>query len=135
MPARSMTTATMTVTADVAADVVGLGGYTHPLFHPVDPAERPLPGQAVLLFMGGLVEQSGVLDHAVAMLEISNARFATLVRPGARLRVEVTPGAAEPARNGRFRQTFTWTAYDEGSGIVATVEVLMLLNELEEEGA
>ena len=116
------------VTADLARQLVDAGGYTHPLFHPEDPADRPLPGQAVLLLMGGLVEQSGALDHAVAMLELRRARFHTMVRPGSRIHVEVEPGGSEPTKNGRARQELTWTAYDD-DGAVATVEVLMLVEE------
>lgn len=124
-----MTTATREVTVDLAARLVESGGYTHPLFHPDDPTDRPLPGQAVLLLMGGLVEQSGVLDHAVAMLEIRRARFHTMVRPGSRIRVEVAPGPTEPVKSSRVHQELTWTAYDDDNEAVATVEVLMLVKE------
>jgi hypothetical protein len=122
------TTPTREVTAELATQLVESGGYTHPLFHPDDPADRPLPGQAVLLLMGGLVEQSGVLDHALAMLEIRRARFHAMVRPGSRIRVEVTPGPAEAVKAGRTHQQVTWTAFDD-NGAVATAEVLMLVRE------
>jgi acyl dehydratase len=128
----SLTTSTpsVQVTSDLAATLVESGGYTHPLFHPADSTTRPLPGQAVLLLMGGLVEQSGVLDHAIALLEIRQARFTAMVRPGARLRVEVAAGPAEPVGNGRARQEVSWTAYVDGKdGAVATAEVLMLVSE------
>lgn len=123
------TTPVVEVTAELATQLVELGGFTHPLFHPDDPGDCPLPGQAVLLLMGGLVEQSGVLDHAVALLEIRRARFSSMVRPGSRLRVEVVPGSFDRVRQGRARQEVTWTAYDDKGEVVATVEVLMLVNE------
>lgn len=115
------------VTEELAAQLVDAGGYTHPLFHPDEPAERPLPGQAVLLLMGGLVEQSGALDHAVAMLEIRQARFKAMVRPGHRLHVELTSAAPEPVKPGLARQEVTWTAYADDDEVVATVDVLMLV--------
>jgi hypothetical protein len=127
----SLTTSTPTVevTSDLTTTLVEAGGYTHPLFHPADPASRPLPGQAVLLLMGGLVEQSGALDHAIALLEIRRATFTAMVRPGTRLRVEVAPGRAEPVSNGRARQEVTWTGYDDDKDeAVATVQVLMLVH-------
>lgn len=128
-------TPTVEVTAELAATLVRAGGYTHPLFHPDDPATRPLPGQAVLLLMGGLVEQSGVLDHAIALLEIRRTRFTAMVRPGTRLRVEVGSGPAEPDGRGRARQEVTWTGYDDDKDeAVATAEVLMLVREPDEEG-
>lgn len=122
------------VTDELAAQLVGAGGYTHPLFHPDDPADRPLPGQAVLLLMGGLVEQSGVLDHAVALLEIRRARFSAMVRPGSRLHVEVTAAEAEPVKPGLARQEVTWAAYADDEA-VATVDVLMLVKVPAKEGA
>lgn len=125
-----VSTPALQVTADLATTLVETGGYTHPLFHPGDPAARPLPGQAVLLLMGGLVEQSGVLDHAIALLEIRRARFTAMVRPGARLRVEVVAGLAEPASRGRARQEVTWTAYDDDKDeAVAIADVLMLVRD------
>jgi hypothetical protein len=135
--AGSVTTSTPTVevTSDLAATLVEAGGYTHPLFHPEDPATRPLPGQAVLLLMGGLVEQSGLLDHAIALLEIRRTRFTAMVRPGTRLRVEVEAGVSVPDGRGRARQEFTWTGYDDDKDeAVASTEVVMLVREPREEG-
>ena len=59
--------------ADAEA-LIRIGGYTHPLF--TDPAfaaasrfgKVPLPGQAVLLVMGGLVEQTDRFDETVIAL-------------------------------------------------------------------
>lgn len=125
----SIRTPSVRVTVELAATLVRAGGYTHPLFHPEDPLHRPLPGQAVLLLMGGLVEQSGALDHAVALLEVRRARFGAMVRSGSQVVVEVAEGGSEPVTRGRARQTVTWTAYD-GRGIeVASADVLMLVRE------
>ncbi len=129
----SVTTPSVQITEDLIETLVGAGGYTHSLFRAGDPARRPLPGQAVLLLMGGLVEQSGVLDHAVALLEMRSVRFNAMVRPGTRLRVEVDGAAPEPTREGRARQWLTWTAYDEEM-VVAEAEVLMLVRAADEGG-
>jgi len=115
------------VTEELAAQLVDAGGYTHPLFHPDEPADRPLPGQAVLLLMGGMVEQSGALDHAVALLEIRRARFTSMVRPGQQLQVELASAAPEPVKPGLALQEVTWTAYTDDQEVVATVDVVMLV--------
>lgn len=128
----AMRTPSVLLTEELVGTLVDRGGYTHPLFHPDDPARRPLPGQAVLLLMGGLVEQSGVLDHAIAMLEIRRARFTATALPGASLHVEVEPGEATPTRSGKASQVVTWTAYDDEDTTIAEAEVLMLVRPSEQ---
>ena len=128
-------TPSVLVTDTLARTLVEAGGYIHPLFYPDEPAERPLPGQGVLLLMGGLVEQSGVLDHAVALLEIRRARFLSMVRPGARLHVEVEQGDPIPTQNGNARQEVRWTAYDDDGTLVAQADVLMLVRGADQGGA
>jgi hypothetical protein len=131
---RVVTTPSVLVTDELATELVTRGGYTHPLFHPAEPAERPLPGQAVLLLMGGLVEQSGALDHAVAMLEIRSARFTAMVRPGTELHVDISLGTPEPTRTpGKARQVLTWNARDDDGTDLATAEVVMLVRHEPEE--
>jgi acyl dehydratase len=79
-----------------AATLIGVGGYTHPLF--TDPehlatspfASRPWPGQALLLVMGGLVEQTGLFDGwAVALLGFDSVRFTAPACDGDTVTVEV----------------------------------------------
>jgi acyl dehydratase len=62
--------------------LVARGGYTHPLFS--DPvylrsspfAARPWPGEAVLLVMGGLAEQTGLYDGwAIALTGFDGVTF------------------------------------------------------------
>src|SRR5688500_15585695 len=54
--------------------LVDLGGDTHPLFTNPEFAKRtpigrtPFPGEAVLLLMGGLLEQSGKFDETTIAL-------------------------------------------------------------------
>jgi acyl dehydratase len=92
--------------SDVHA-LVAAGGYTHPLFtDPVYAAASPfgrppVPGEAVLLVMGGLVEQSGRFDETViALLGFDAVRFASPAFAGDEVRVEVRVSSKEPTRDG-----------------------------------
>lgn len=122
------------VTAETIETLVSTGGYTHPLFQRTD-GGRPLPGQGLLLLMGGLVEQSGVLDHAIAMVEIRRVSFAAMVVAGTTVRVRLAPGASRTTSSGKTLQEWTWTAIDGADGVLATAEVLMLVNSVPHEEA
>ncbi len=123
------------VTPELIDDLVRLGGYTHPLFAEASAnSDRPLPGQGVLLLIGGLVEQSGQLDDAVALLEMSRVRFHRMVTAGTRLHVEIERGIERLTPGGRRLAEFTWSAFD-GDEPVATVDVVMLMNQTEQEKA
>jgi len=116
------------VTGDLVATLVSRAGYTHPLFHPPPGGDGPpLPGQGVLLLMGGLVEQSGALDDAVALLELRRARFLAQVRAGATLRVRIEPLASRTTSSGRAVRDYRWTAVDGEGRPVAEVEAVMLM--------
>ncbi|MFS3126878.1 hypothetical protein ACLM5J_00575 [Nocardioides sp. Bht2] len=118
------------LTSDVVSGLITVGGFTHPLFRQPDGLvveDPPLPGQAVLLLAGGLVEQCGVLDDAVAMVEMRSARFHRMVRAGSRLRVRVEPGEARATRSQRWVQEFVWQVLDDAGALVATVDVVMLM--------
>lgn len=93
--------------ADLEA-IVALGGYTHPLFADADHAAasplggRVLPGQGVLLLMGGLVEQAGRLGaDVVALVGLDEVRFAAPVRPGDEVLVAVEVLERERRPDGR----------------------------------
>jgi acyl dehydratase len=120
------------VTADLVHELIELGGYTHPLFQ-ADRAEQgpPLPGQAVLLLMGGLVEQSGVLDDATALLELRRVRFHRMVAPGTSLRVRLAAGAETTTASGKLLREYAWTALDGAGEVLAEAEVLMLMGRQE----
>ena len=120
------------VTQPLIDGLVGLGGYTHPLFNPA-PGERaagaraPMPGQGVLLLMGGLVEQSGLLDHAIALIELREVRFRTMVEAGMTLHVELTPGESRETSGGKIVQHYRWVAVDAGGAPVVEATALMLV--------
>ena len=129
MSDRSFDQPSVLVTDELISTLVSTGGYTHPLFNPnAEMTEfRPLPGQAVLLLMGGLVEQSGLLDHAIALLEIKRVRFDKMVGSGSRLVVDITEGARSKTSTGKILQEFVWVANDESGEQCARAEVLMLM--------
>ncbi|MFC6152123.1 MaoC/PaaZ C-terminal domain-containing protein [Nocardioides yefusunii] len=133
MSATYVETDSVQVDADLVSTVVGRGGYTHPLFDVATHGEStPLPGQGVLLLAGGLVEQSGVLDDAVALLEMKSVRFTQMVRAGDTLRVRVTPGSHRATSSGKHVQEFAWqivvVASPHGVDTVAEADIVMLMN-------
>lgn len=124
----------LAVTAELVARLVSLGGYIHPLFRPSDddPAAQdrvPLPGQGVLHLAGGLVEQSGLLDRAVALLEIRKVSFRAMVRAGDTIWVRILPGAYRPSKNGRAVQEFDWQVRSGEDLTVAHASVVMLMEQ------
>jgi acyl dehydratase len=126
------------VTDAMIATLVETGGYTHPLFSPSaeDRASGrpvPLPGQAVLLLMGGLVEQSGALDDAIAMVELRRARFHAMVTAGSSLRVVITPLESTTTSSGKLLTVYRWVAVDSEGAEVAEVEAVMLRNNTAQE--
>lgn len=135
MSATYVETAPVRVTTDLVSQIVHVGGYTHPLFQPREEDDAksghqvPLPGQGVLLLAGGLVEQSGLLDGALALLEIRAAAFAAMVRSGDEIRVRVTPGDHRPSRRGHTVQNFDWQVLSADDESVASVAVTMLVEE------
>ncbi|MGW0505813.1 hypothetical protein [Micromonospora sp. NPDC003241] len=118
------------VDADLVDTLIGRGGYTHPLFQRVDGDADgpPLPGQAVVLLLGGLVEQSGLLDDAIALLELRRARFHRMVKAGTTLRVRIERVASRVTSRGTYVVDFRWTGIDADDEPVAEVEAVMLMN-------
>lgn len=120
------------VTADLVATLVERGGYTHPLFHDTAVSRGlgsspPLPGQAVLLLAGGLVEQSGALERAVALVELREVRFLRMVRAGDVLHVSLIPGDGRATRGGRLVRNDGWTVLDAAGHTVLQATAVMLM--------
>jgi acyl dehydratase len=119
------------VTQSLIDGLVGLGGYTHPLFNPgarqlSEGTRAPMPGQGVLLLMGGLVEQSGLLDHAIALLELREVRFLKMLKAPTTLHVEITPGASKTTSSGKTIQHYQWTAIDAVGTRILEAQATML---------
>ena len=114
--------------------LVSQAGYTHPLFNPT-PEERaagqvvPLPGQGVLVLAGGLAEQSGVLDKAIALLEMKSVRFLKMTSAGSFLHLELTPGSDTSTTSGKVIREFTWTMRDDHGDAVMEATIVMLMCE------
>jgi len=132
-PADSFLTLALDIPEKMRRDAVHLGGFTHPLF--TRPAEvrlqggSPLPGQAVLLLMAGLVEQSGRMDDAIALLGMSDVRFRRPVSPGSRMHVRVDVIAHVPRPGGRTIREMRWTALDGDGSVLADAAVQLLVSD------
>jgi 3-hydroxymyristoyl/3-hydroxydecanoyl-(acyl carrier protein) dehydratase len=130
-PGEEFTTPSLDVTERMRADLVRLGGYTHPLFTrpPDDPGSlgRLLPGEAVLLLMGGLAEQSGRLDDAIVLTGLDDVRFFRPLVPGNRIAVAVRVLSLELASRGQAACRMRWQAVGGDGDIHAEVVVRMLL--------
>jgi acyl dehydratase len=128
----SFETPTRTVDDETVRSLITTGGYTHPLF--TDPAfaaaspfgRTPLPGQALLLIMGGLVEQSGRFDETViALTGFDDVRFVAPAVAGDTLRVFVEVKAKEPSRS-RATLVMRWRCLHERDETVAEATARML---------
>ncbi len=120
----------ITVTEQLRADAVRVGGYTHPLFtrpEEVSLAEgSPVPGQALLMIMGGLVEQSGRVDDAVVLVGIDDVRFRRPAVVGTVVRVRVEVVDEQEHRSGNRLRVMRWTALSNDEVLVAsTVRMLV----------
>lgn len=129
-------TASVEVTPELIETIVSTGGYTHPLFNPtpVQQAEgstAPLPGQGILLLMGGLLEQSGALDHAIAMVELKSVKFLQMVKAGTSLSVDLVPTESHLTSSGKLIQNYRWTALDGNDVPVAEAHAVMLMHPID----
>lgn len=131
-----MRTASVDVTPELIETIISTGGYTHPLFNPTaaeqaEGASAPLPGQGILLLMGGLLEQSGALDHAIAMVELKNVTFKQMVTAGTSLSVELVPTGSRVTSSGKVIQNYRWTALDGDDVPVVEAHAVMLMHPVE----
>ena len=117
----SFTTGKRTLDAGLVRALIAMGGYTHPLFTDSSylaktPFDRtPLPGQAVLLLMGGLVEGTGRLDETtIALLGFDAVRFDAPAFVDDTIHVEVTVLGKQPTASGeRGVVTFRWRCVNQ----------------------
>lgn len=114
------------VTDELVATLLDAGGFVHPLFAASNPS-RPLPGQGVLLLMGGMLERSGALDHAIAMVGLDDVRFRTMVRAGDRVRAALERRGARTTSGGSRIETFGCVVHNQLDQIVLEATVQMLV--------
>lgn len=114
--------------------LIETGGYTHPLFTDARFAEAsgfgrtPLPGEAILLLMGGLAELSGRFDETViALTGFDSVRFLSPAFAGDTLRVEIEVLAKEPSRSGeRGSLVMAWRCLNDRDEVSAEATARML---------
>lgn len=121
-PSDTFQTPSVEITKQLATELVRLGGYTHPLF--ADPDF--IPGQAVLLLLGGLVEQTDRFDETVvAMLGMDDVKFTAPARVGDT--IQATVEVLEENRRETTRTlVMAWTAINQDNVKVAESTVTML---------
>jgi acyl dehydratase len=112
--------------ADRAEEMIRWAGYVHPLFSDPSFAEtvgfhgRLVPGELVLLFLGGLAEQTGVFDDTtIALVEFDHVTFKTpaLIEDTIRLEIEVT-GKRLSSSGRRGFVTFNWICRNQSDAVI-----------------
>lgn len=125
-----------TLDDETVRGLIAVGGFTLPIF--TDPqfaaasgfGRIPLPGQAILLLMGGLVEQTGRFDESViALTGFDTVRFLRPVFAGDTVRTEVEVVAKEPTPSGASGVlVMAWRCVKDHGERVTEATVRMLLN-------
>jgi acyl dehydratase len=118
--------------AETARAIVEAGGYTHPLF--VDPefaarsafGRAPIPGQGVLLVMGGLAESTERFDGTtIGLVGLDDVRFLKPAFAGDAVRLDVEVVAKEPsARTGVL--AMRWRCLNDGGEVLVEATARML---------
>ncbi len=127
------TSAAFEIDAQRARDVLGWAGYVHPLF--ADPAYPAtvglssglLPGELVLLLMGGLAEQTGVFDETtIALVEFESVKFKKPAVGGStvRLNMEVLKKHASSSGRRGFL-TFRWICLDRADEVLLEADAVL----------
>jgi hypothetical protein len=110
--------------------LISVGGYVHELFEPSsENPNPPFPGEALLLFAGGLVEQSADLPAGlIALVEMSEIIFPKMAVPPLKVHVEITIEEPVPTPSGtKVIWPMTWSLQSE-SGEHLRAEIKMLGN-------
>jgi acyl dehydratase len=125
-----------TITDGLASVVVGLCGYTHPLFNDEGYvkagghfAGRPVPGEVTLALAGGLAEQAGVFDESVvALAGFEDVRFPAAALVGDTIRLEMELLAKRRSSTaGRGVLRFRWCCRNQHEAIVLVAEASMVV--------
>lgn len=114
-------------------EVTAWAGYVFPLFSDEGFARRagfagvPVPGELVLLLLGGLAERTGAFDEAtLALTGLNVVRFRTpcLVGDTIRLEMEVVGKELSNSRRRGFL-TFAWTCRNQREETVLSAEATL----------
>jgi acyl dehydratase len=113
-----------------AEQMVRWAGYVHPLFSDPGYAEtvgfraRLVPGELVLLVLGGLAEQTGVFDETtLALVDFGRVSFKTPASIGDSIRLEMEVAQKSTSASGRRGfMTFNWTCRNQSDEVVLTAE-------------
>jgi acyl dehydratase len=117
-----------TITAADLDGMVAVGGYTHPLF--TDPTyaassafgQRPVPGQGLMLVMGGLAEQSGIFDDTtIGLVAFDVVRFLAPAFAGDTVRLDMEVIAKERDHAGRGVLVFAWLLHRDETLLVEAI--------------
>lgn len=118
---------TRVINEELLQQLVRAGGYVHPIFTDAEFAQTsplggtPFPGEAILLLMGGLVEQTARFDNStIALLGFEEVNFRTPAFAGDEISVGVTVLSKEVSSSGtKGVMTMKWECRGaEGSTIV-----------------
>jgi acyl dehydratase len=128
------TTPSRAFTGKDLASLISIGGYTHPLFTDPDFAAAspfgatPAPGQALLLLMGGLAEQSGRFDETtIGLVGLTDVTFAKAAFAGDTLRIEIEVVDKKQSASGRRGSvTMRWTCVNASNEALAEATATML---------
>jgi acyl dehydratase len=104
-----------------AREVTAWAGYEFALFtdeafaHSVGFAGVPVPGEMVLLLLGGLAEGTGIFDDTtLAMTRLDNVRFVKPCMLGDSIHLDMEVARKEISASGRRGfMTFAWTCLNQ----------------------
>ena len=129
---RSGVSEQIAITDEMISTLVATGGYPHPLFQEgwkeIGMRGRPLPGQAVLLLVGGAMERTGKFDHAIALLGIDDVNFLSPVVAGDSSSLEWTESEFLPWKSqGRELLRMKWRVLNQLDELCMEASARMLV--------
>ncbi|WP_190814465.1 hotdog family protein [Saccharopolyspora pogona] len=81
------------------------------------------------MLAGGLAEQSGALDDAIALVELKSVTFLRMVRAGQVLSLELTPEVERATKSGKVIREYRWLVREHGGDPVMEATAVMLMNQ------
>lgn len=127
------TSPTSHLDADRTREVLRWAGYVHPLF--TDPAYAPtvglaegtVPGELILLLLGGLAEQTGVFDDTtIALVEFESVKFKKAAKAGDTVRLEMEVIKKHTSASGRRGfLAFRWTCLEQSNEVLVEADAVL----------